>query len=361
MGKGFGACVPDADLLLLHDCRRLSCHREDMDHLDCGCLVHHLTVALQPAYLPGPLRVPEPHRVSCLYAPLCPKPALPVMPGLWNCCQSHVCLLPYSALADHLCRVESLFHLSSPGLDPESEVSRRGQGWARWHAESLLPQRRALTSRKLLLVLGQKTVPRLCVFAAATAALHIEPTGDGTQLSYAFFRTWITGLSACLWFIITLIYAQLAYPRFLREFFANWRVSQALYLWALRAATVCVYVYMVWHVFGSYMSRLTLVDPIYGTQTPPKLSGYSSCSCPRLSRCSPRHYSFRSPPSAHPQVTRLTTTIRRRHLSQPLPSRSCWCRRVPSSLHRLAAGACCPRRSFAACAATRIRGTVRPT
>ena len=72
--------------------------------------------------------------------------------------------------------------------------------------------------------------------SAATAALHIEPIGNGRYLNLAIFRTWITLLAAVLYLLLTLIYWQLATPASR----GLWRVAprEALYLWALRSAAL---------------------------------------------------------------------------------------------------------------------------
>ena len=71
-------------------------------------------------------------------------------------------------------------------------------------------QRRQGCGRKLAIILGQKLIPRLCVFTGATAALHIEPIGDGRVLNFAIFRTWITLLCTLLYLIVSLVYGTLA-------------------------------------------------------------------------------------------------------------------------------------------------------
>ena len=148
-------------------------------------------------------------------------------------------------------------------------------------------QRRLSCGRKLTIVLGQKFIPRLCVFTGATAALHIEAIGDGHVLNFAIFRTWITLLCTLLYLIVSLVYVTLARetlrsaalyvallltyprllplpdPRFLRELFREWRVTQALYLWTLRALAIYAYLYTVWLFFADFMSSLKTEDPVH--------------------------------------------------------------------------------------------------
>ena len=147
-------------------------------------------------------------------------------------------------------------------LDPGSELSRRGKGWARWHADTMRVQRRAPLSRKAVIILSQKLFPQLCLFTTATAALYINPIGDGSRLNFAIFRSWLTMMSAVIYLLVGLVYLQLAYPRFLSEIFRNWRVLQAAYLWGLRIGALYGFLHLVWLLFGDYMSSLKELDPV---------------------------------------------------------------------------------------------------
>ena len=86
----------------------------------------------------------------------------------------------------------------------EQSKSIKG-GWARWHADSLRPQRMASPSKKAVAFLLFKFTPKLALFTAATAALQIDYIGDGRRLNFAIFRSWITGLSALLYLGFTLV------------------------------------------------------------------------------------------------------------------------------------------------------------
>ena len=77
-------------------------------------------------------------------------------------------------------------------------------GWKVWHSAHWRPQRAATRGRKLLLFFGQKFAPKLVMFTCLTAALRIDPIGDGVRLNFAMFRSFIT-ISACViyWVIAT--------------------------------------------------------------------------------------------------------------------------------------------------------------
>ena len=148
-------------------------------------------------------------------------------------------------------------------IDPFCDETARGGGWKKWHTEAMRKQRSVLGGRKFFLVLGQKLTPRLCLFTAATAALHIDPIGDGVVLNFAIFRTWIMLASSLTFLFFTLVYIQLAHPAFLQRLFAKNRVVHALYLWGLRVLIVYLFLEVVWLLFAQYMSSLMTVDPVY--------------------------------------------------------------------------------------------------
>ena len=148
-------------------------------------------------------------------------------------------------------------------------------GWEQWHANALRPQRTCSGRRKVAIYLGSKLVPKLLLFTAATAALRIDPTTDGTRFNYAIFRTIITSVSGVAFIVIGLIYQQLTHPRLLTEIFGPLRfggytylflISQTCFLWGLRVATIYGHIATMWALFGDHMNGSRQPDLTDGRQ-----------------------------------------------------------------------------------------------
>ena len=73
-------------------------------------------------------------------------------------------------------------------------------------------QRKAAFGDKLSHFLLHKLLPKLCIFTAATAALHIDYIGDGRLLNFAVFRTWIMLCCFLVYLVFTVCYAQVRWP-----------------------------------------------------------------------------------------------------------------------------------------------------
>ena len=94
----------------------------------------------------------------------------------------------------------------------------------------------------MLLFFGQKFAPKLIMFTCLTAALRIDPLGDGARMNFAMFRSFIT-ISACvIYYVLGLAYTKLAHPSFLRQLFGRRHPLHTLYLYALRGLVIYAYV-----------------------------------------------------------------------------------------------------------------------
>ena len=112
-----------------------------------------------------------------------------------------------------------------------------------------------LTLNQVLLFFGQKFAPKLIMFTCLTAALRIDPLGDGARMNFAMFRSFIT-ISACvIYYVLGLAYTKLAHPSFLRQLFGRRHLLHTLYLYGLRALILYAYVMITWEFFDEYLNK----------------------------------------------------------------------------------------------------------
>ena len=138
----------------------------------------------------------------------------------------------------------------------------------------------------MLLFFGQKFAPKLIMFTCLTAALRIDPLGDGARMNFAMFRSFIT-ISACvIYYVLGLAYTKLAHPSFLRQLFGRRHPLHTLYLYALRGLVIYAYVSISPTLTLSLTLTLTLTLIQALTLT---LGGTTSRPTVRLCRPVPSH------------------------------------------------------------------------